>query len=157
MKRLLLGFLLFALIELTLLIEAGEAFGTWFPIAAVVLSGFAGTAVIRHYGFQTMRRLKDILRSGVPTGGPRSAGLAGIVAGILLILPGFLSDLAAVLLLIPTTRRFAASLLGLRLSSGPFPGGRRDPYGPTIEAEAVEIRAEVGMKGAIQPPSPWRR
>ena len=62
MKRVLLGLLLLELIELVLLVEAGEAFGTWFPIAAVVLSTAAGGLVIRHYGLQTLKGLKDTLR-----------------------------------------------------------------------------------------------
>ena len=156
MKRVLLGLLLLELIELVLLVEAGEAFGTWFPIAAVVLSTAAGGLVIRHYGLQTLKGLKDTLRSGAPPAAPRPTGVAGVMAGILLILPGFLSDLAAIILLIPAARRRVAAALGWRASRAGFAGQRRNPYGPIIEAEAVEIRGEAPGEHPARRHSPWR-
>src|SRR5438067_502025 len=157
MKRVVAGLLLFGLIELALLVKAGEVFGTWFPIVAVVLSMAAGGQVIRHYGFQTVNRLRDVLRTGAAPAGPRPAGIAGVLAGILLILPGFLSDLAAVVLLIPMTRRIVASALGWRIGSTRVSARRQTSRGPVIEAEAVEIHGEMGAKQHICQPSPWRR
>jgi UPF0716 protein FxsA len=156
-KRILLGFLLFELLELLLLVKAGEAFGTLFPIAAVLTSMVAGGLVIRHYGLQALNRLNGALRTGgVPPAGPASAGLVGVLAGILLILPGFLSDIGAILLLIPTARRVVAFGLGWRGGFG-FPI-RRDPsHGTVIEAEAVEIHGEViSDQRPMNRPSPRR-
>jgi UPF0716 protein FxsA len=160
MKRVLLGLFLFGLIELALLIKAGQLFGTLFPITAVVLSMAAGGLVIRHYGLKTLGRLKETLRAGGPPTGSPLAGLAGVVAGILLILPGFLSDFCALLLLIPVTRRIVAAGLGWRIvSPGPTRsfGYRANPRGPIIEAEAVEIHGELSSERPESRPSPWRR
>jgi UPF0716 protein FxsA len=144
-KRILLGFLLFGLLELILLIKAGEAFGTLFPVVAVLLSMAAGALVIRHYGLQALNRLGGNPRTGLPPAEPASAGLAGVLAGILLIFPGFLSDFLAILLLIPAARRIVASMIGLRSRFGV--ALRRDgANGPVIDAEAVEIRGEVIAK-----------
>src|SRR5439155_17861114 len=138
-------------------VKAGEIFGTWFPIAAVVLSMAAGGQVIRHYGLQTVKRLRDILRTGVSRAGDRSAGIAGVLAGILLILPGFLSDLAALVLLIPPTRRIVASALAWRIGSAGSSAGRRAPPGPIIEGEAIEVGGKITAEQTIRHQSPWRR
>jgi UPF0716 protein FxsA len=163
MKRVLLGMLLFGLLELALLVKAGQLFGTLFPIAAVVLSMMAGSLVIRHCGLKTLGRLGEAVRTGVPPAGSPLSGLAGVLAGFLLILPGFLSDLLAVLLLIPAARRIVAASLGWRLVS-PGPTSARSSYyrasrnsGPIIEAEAIEIRGEFPSEPVQRRSSPWQR
>jgi UPF0716 protein FxsA len=158
-KHILFGLLFFGLVELALLVKAGEVFGTWFPIAAVVLSMAAGVFLIRYYGLQTLRRVAEILRTGLPPVEHPSAGLVGVLAGILLILPGFLSDLCAILLLVPAARRRIASLVGWRAHW--VASGRRRARacgkGPVIEAEAVEILHESGSTPPVERASPWRR
>jgi UPF0716 protein FxsA len=158
-KHILFGLLFFGLVELALLVKAGEVFGTWFPIAAVVLSMAAGVFLIRYYGLQTLRRVAEILRTGLPPVEHPSAGLVGVLAGILLILPGFLSDLCAILLLVPAARRRIASLVGWRahwVASGRR-SARAGGKGPVIEAEAVEILHEIGSTPPVERASPWRR
>jgi UPF0716 protein FxsA len=153
-KHILFGLLFFGLVELALLVKAGEVFGTWFPIAAVVLSMAAGVFLIRYYGLQTLRRVAEILRTGLPPVEHPSAGLVGVLAGILLILPGFLSDLCAILLLVPAARRRIASLVGWRAH---WRSARAGGKGPVIEAEAVEILHEIGSTPPVERASPWRR
>jgi UPF0716 protein FxsA len=156
-KRILLGLVLFGLIELALLIKAGEIWGIWFPIAAVVLSMLAGGFLIRHYSVRTLQRVSEALRTGVPPAGQPVTGFAGVFAGILLILPGFLSDFCAVLLLIPSARRIVASALGWRLTQAGSRSAAQGGNGPIIEAEAVEIHGEIRSRQPSGQASPWRR
>jgi len=146
-------FVLFALglIELLLLVKTGQWFGAWFPVLAVTLGFIAGGLTIRHTGLKSLNELKEASRKG--SIGPDTAigGLLGFLAGILFILPGLLSDVAALILLLPLTRQ----IVDRRLRR---PSARQG--GIVIEGEAVEIREErlppepdQEKNGA----SPWNR
>jgi UPF0716 protein FxsA len=128
-------FVLFALglLELFLLVKTGQWFGAWFPVLAVMLGFLAGGLTIRHTGVKSLNELKEASQRGYI--GPNTAisGLLGFLAGILFILPGLLSDVAAVLLLLP----FMRQMLEHRLSR---PSRRQG--GGVIEGEAVEIHEE---------------
>jgi UPF0716 protein FxsA len=146
-------FVLFALglIELYLLVKTGQWFGAWFPVLAVVLGFLAGGLTIRHTGVKSLNELKEATQTGYI--GPNTAigGLLGFLAGILFILPGLLSDVAAVLLLLPFTRR----IIERRVSR---PSARQG--GVVIEGKAVEIRDErlpPEPKQEKNDASPWRQ
>jgi UPF0716 protein FxsA len=128
-------FVLFALglLELFLLVKTGQWFGAWFPVLAVMLGFLAGGLTIRHTGVKSLNELKEASQRGYI--GPNTAisGLLGFLAGILFILPGLLSDVAAVLLLLP----FKRQMFEHRLSR---PSRRQG--GGVIEGEAVEIHEE---------------
>jgi UPF0716 protein FxsA len=128
-------FVLFALglCELFLLVKTGQWFGAWFPILAVILGFAAGGLTIRHTGVKSLNELREASRRG--SIGPDTAigGLLGFLAGILFILPGLLSDLAALLLLLP----FVRQIVERRIRR---PSARQG--GVVIEGKAVEIREE---------------
>jgi UPF0716 protein FxsA len=128
-------FVLFALglLELFLLVKTGQWFGAWFPILAVILGFVAGGLTIRHTGVKSLNELKTASQNGSLGPSPAIGGLLGFLAGILFILPGLLSDAAAVLLLLPFTRQIVESRM-VR------PSASRG--GVVIEGEAVEIHAE---------------
>ncbi|HZP74557.1 MAG TPA: FxsA family protein [Pseudolabrys sp.] len=88
------------------LIGAGPAFGL------LLLTSIAGALVLRYGGGAHVSRIRVALNdggiSGVNTDG---AGFMILLAGILLLLPGFISDVLGLLLLVPVTRRW----LGARL------------------------------------------
>jgi UPF0716 protein FxsA len=128
-------FVLFALglAELFLLVKTGQWFGAWFPVLAVVLGFVAGGVTIRHTGVKSLNELKEAGQRGYI--GPNTAigGLLGFLAGILFILPGLISDIAAIILLLPITRHIIERRVGRQAA----PQG-----GVVIEGEAVEIREE---------------
>jgi UPF0716 protein FxsA len=129
-------FVLFALglIELLLLVKTGQWFGAWFPVLAVILGFIAGGLTIRHTGLKSLSELTEASQKG--SIGPNAAigGLLGFLAGILFILPGLLSDAAALLLLLPFTRH----IIERRMNQ---PSARQG--GVVIEGEAVEIHEET--------------
>jgi UPF0716 protein FxsA len=144
-------FVLFALglVELFLLVKTGQWFGAWFPVLAVILSFVAGGLTIRHTGVKSLNELKEASQKGYI--GPDTAvgGLLGFLAGILFILPGLLSDVAAILLLLPITR----DIVERRIRPSARQGG------VVIEGEAVEIREERLPPEPNQEKndaSPWR-
>lgn len=110
---LLIGFLLWPVVEIWLLIEIGGEIGAWATIGWILATAVAGGLLLRHHGAQAMTRIRQTL-AGLETGGEASgAALAGDVleaiavffAAICLILPGFLTDALGILLLLPVLRR----------------------------------------------------
>ena len=98
-------FLLFPLLELWTLIELGSAYGALAAIGWVVLTIFLGISLIRRQGLSMIRQLQADAQGGWIT--PRLLGddLAVVTSGLLLIVPGLITDIAAVLVLIGPLRR----------------------------------------------------
>lgn len=139
-----LAFVVLVAAEIISLIWLGKALGFLGLVAYFVLSGVVGMRLIRQSG-SSLSRLSGMMRSGTAGRQDASQGAAGsmlmALAGVLVILPGFVSDIAAVLLLLPITRQHVAKLLPVNImfSSG---GGFTPPTTTAdtiIEGEAVEI------------------
>lgn len=102
--RLLLLFTVVPIVELGLLIQVGRVIGLAPTIAIVLATGITGAALARWQGLVTLRRVQTEMAEGrVPTG-PLVDGLLILVAGGVLLTPGFLTDAVGFLLLIPPTR-----------------------------------------------------
>jgi UPF0716 protein FxsA len=102
--RLLLLFTVVPIVELGLLIQVGRVIGLAPTIAIVLVTGITGAALARWQGLATLHRVQTEMSQGrVPTG-PLVDGLLILVAGGVLLTPGFLTDALGFLLLIPPTR-----------------------------------------------------
>ncbi len=103
--RLLLIFSLIPLGEIALIIEVGRRIGLPATLALVLLTAAAGAALARREGLATVRSIGDAMSRGeVPTVGLVDGALI-LIGGILLVTPGFLTDAAGLLLLVPGVRR----------------------------------------------------
>ena len=111
MLKLLLAFTIIPIIEIYLLIEIGSIFGALTAIILVILTGFLGAFMARMQGLQTLFRIQESLREGRMPSGELLDALVIVIAGVVLLTPGFLTDSAGFLLLIPTTRNSITSWL----------------------------------------------
>jgi len=102
--KLFLGFTLIPVIELYLLIKIGAVFGAFNTLLLVVLTGAAGAYLARHQGLQTMLRVRERLQRGEMPAEEMLDAMLIFIAGIVLLTPGLLTDLAGLMLLIPATR-----------------------------------------------------
>ncbi|MCK4658621.1 MAG: FxsA family protein [Phycisphaerae bacterium] len=102
--KLLLLFTLIPLLELALLIKIGGAIHVGPTIALIVLSGVVGAALARHQGFKTMARIQESLARGVMPTKEMVDGLMILVAAVVLITPGVITDAFGFVLLIPPAR-----------------------------------------------------
>ena len=109
--KLFLCFTLIPMVELFILIQMGSVIGGINTILLVIASGFFGAWLARMEGMQTMFKVRTALQQGrMPTEDLTDA-LIILVAGIVLITPGLITDCAGLLLLWPPTRkRFKAFL-----------------------------------------------
>jgi UPF0716 protein FxsA len=100
-------FLLFTvlpIIELAILIRIGEATVWWAPVLLVIATGIAGAALSRWQGLRVYQRIREDARAGRMPADALVDGFLILLAGILLITPGVLTDVFGIAFLIPPIR-----------------------------------------------------
>ena len=102
--KLFLAFTIIPIIEIYLLIEIGSMFGALTAVSLVIITGFLGAFLARMQGLQTLYRIQESLREGRMPSGELLDALLIVIAGLVLLTPGFLTDSVGFLLLIPATR-----------------------------------------------------
>ena len=102
--KLFLAFTIIPFLEIYLLIKVGSYLGAFNTVMIVVLTGFLGALLARYQGLQTMLKVRESLGRGEMPAEELLDALLILLAGIVLLTPGFLTDLAGLLILIPTTR-----------------------------------------------------
>ena len=106
MPLLFLTFLLVPLLEIYLLIEIGSLIGAVWTVTAVVGTAALGAALVRRQGLAALARFRSATQAGELPAVTIIEGLALLVAGALLLTPGFFTDLVGFLLLTPPLRQF---------------------------------------------------
>ena len=114
---LVLMFVIVPIAELFVLIEIGQVIGTWNTIALLLAVSIAGAWLVKREGLGVVRRFRRQLEAGAIPGRELADGVLIIVAGALLLTPGFLTDVAALLLLLPPVRSGVRRLAMGRLST----------------------------------------
>ncbi len=102
--KLFLTFTIIPILEIYLMIEIGSIFGVLTPITLVIITGFLGAFLARIQGLQTFFRIQESLSEGRMPRGELLDALLIVIAGLVLLTPGFLTDSVGFLLLIPLTR-----------------------------------------------------
>ena len=110
-------FLLFPLAELYVLIKVGGSIGALATILLLVLSGIAGILLLRLAGFATAWRARERLARGELPEREMLQGLMMAIGGGLLFLPGFISDVLALVVLFPPTRNFLFRQINRRIEA----------------------------------------
>lgn len=113
--RLFLIFSVVPVIELYLLIRIGRSIGALPTVALLLLISFAGAWLVRHQGFAILGTIKSELAAGRIPAASLLDGAAVLAGGILLLTPGFFTDLLGLFFLIPVTRAMIKQYLGLWL------------------------------------------
>lgn len=92
------------LLEIALLVKVGQALGFWWTILIVVGTAVAGSTLLHRQGIDTIRRVMAAAASGQPPVESLLDGVVLIMAGVLLLTPGLITDALGLLLLIPPVR-----------------------------------------------------
>ena len=104
-------FIIIPLIEFTLLIEIGRRLGTIETLLLIFGTGIVGAYLARLEGFRILYSIRRDLDRGLAPTEQVFDGVLVLAAGIVLITPGLLTDVAGLLLLFPLTRRPIKGLL----------------------------------------------
>lgn len=102
--KLFLAFTLIPMIELYLLIKIGSVIGAFNTLLLVILTGATGAYLARLQGLQVMFRVRERLQQGEMPAEDMLDALIIFIAGIVLLTPGLLTDMAGLLLLLPSIR-----------------------------------------------------
>lgn len=119
------------LIEIALLVEIGGALGLWPTLLWTVAGALLGVTVIREAGARTAAAVNAAMAELRDPARPAADGALRLLAGVLLILPGFFTDAMGLLLLVPPVR----AILLRRIGRGRPVAARFD----VIEGEYREI------------------
>jgi len=129
------------LAEILVIILVGQAIGAGPTVALLLLDVIAGALVVRHGGAAAWRRLRIAAEEGELPVAEAFDGICVLLAGILLAVPGFISDAVALLLLFPPLRSGLRGLLSLlvagRVETAVFTRTR------TIEGEYHEVHGTL--------------
>jgi UPF0716 protein FxsA len=154
------GVLAVGVLEIVLFVLVAHWIGIGLTLLLVLATSLLGGWLLRREGIRAWRALRTAGLDGRPPGAEASQGLFGLLGGMLLVVPGFLSDVAGLALLTPPVRKLAG--VGLqraavrRLSpaaAGDLFGPRRvrvrrgEPYQPTPSAPSDDAPIEGEIVG----------
>ena len=103
------------IIEIALFIQVGGWIGLWPTIAIVIATALLGTLLLRQQGFAALNDLQSRLEEGRDPLGALAHGAMILIAGIVLLTPGFFTDIIGFLLLIPPVRSLVIRFAGDRI------------------------------------------
>ncbi|NMD70732.1 membrane protein FxsA [Bacillus sp. DNRA2] len=115
MRYLFLLIIIIPAAEIGFLMFSGKMIGILPTIALIILSGVVGAYLAKQQGLETLRKAEEQMRYGNMPGDAILDGICVLIGGTLLLTPGFISDFAGLLLLIPFTRVFFKKLIGSAL------------------------------------------
>ncbi len=130
--------------ELWVLIEVGGVIGAPATLLAVVLISLLGAALVRREGFKAWGRFRRAVDEGRLPGNEVVDGALLLLAGALLLTPGFLTDGVGLLLAFAPTRLGLRRLLArrFRATTGVSQAGGRRPSGEAIDVEVVRVERD---------------
>ncbi|MET3662107.1 FxsA family protein [Aquamicrobium ahrensii] len=153
-------FLLLPLLEIAGFVLVGKQIGALATVGLVMLSTVAGGALLRHQGLGAMNRARAAMDAGKDPGLPLANSAMAVVAAILLIVPGFITSVIGVLILLPPARALFWKMFGRRVvftSQFGAGGFRREGDSRTIELDSEDFSRDRQSGGRTDENSPWRR
>ena len=98
---------LWPLAELFVIIKVSEAIGFLWMLLLLIVSWPVGSRLIRHQGRAALRRLREALAAAARPTNEVLDGALVLMAALLLLVPGFITDAIGLLLLLPPSRAVA--------------------------------------------------
>jgi UPF0716 family protein affecting phage T7 exclusion len=111
---LILFFVVMPLIELAVFVQVVHWIGALNALGLLLVISIAGVFIVRHEGLGVWRRVRAQIREGLVPAVELVDGLIILIAGVLLILPGFVTSIVGLLLLLPPVRGGVRRLLRRR-------------------------------------------
>lgn len=166
------GLLALPLLELVVAILVGRAIGAPATLLLLILLSLAGLVVLRRGGAEAIRSWSAQTARAASARAASGQGMSGVgtgpgpsgwllLGGLLLVVPGFVSAAAGILLVFPFTRRLVAPLLGrgagllaARLVGAPLMGrvvGSRVVQGDVVDATVVDVQVVPPTRSSASP------
>lgn len=135
----LLAIFLYVYIEISVFIQVAHVLGVLLTLVLVIFTSVLGMSLVRNQGLRNFMQMQRKIESGESPAKEMVKSISIVIAGILLILPGFFTDFMGLLFLLPPVQK----LLTLRLlphlhftrTPGGFSGGFGQDQGNTFDGE----------------------
>lgn len=104
-RFLFLLFIIIPIIEIALLMQIGAWIGVWPTIAIVIITAWLGAKNVKQQGVSTLNSVQTKVAEGQAPSEEIVSGLMLLIAGVLLLTPGFATDIFGLSLLVPAFRK----------------------------------------------------
>jgi UPF0716 protein FxsA len=138
---LILVFVVLPLIELAVFVQFTHWIGALDSLLLLFAVSVGGVFIVRHQGLGVWRRVRAQLSAGTVPAAELVDGLLILIAGLLLIIPGFVTDAVGLLLLVPPVRGFVRGRL-------------RKRYSVRVASRVVKVVNTRGSAGNATTPDP---
>jgi UPF0716 protein FxsA len=147
-----LVFLVLPIVELYLFVQASHALGFLNALGLILVISFVGAALVKRQGLRVWSSFNQAIDEGRVPSQEIAHGVCLLVAGALLIAPGFFTDVLGVLLLLPPVRALLLRLLARRSARRKRGTVVRATYsGRIVDASAREARTDDPPRGELEP------
>lgn len=155
--------ILLPLVEIAVFIAVGSAIGIFPTVLLTVLTAIAGTVMLRQQGLSLVMRMQSELDAGRVPGEDIMHGAMIVMASVLLLIPGFITDIIGLLLFVPPVRDILARFIVARANVVVVQGGtvKRDDRVVDLDegdwTDAEEDQRSGSPSGSDSTPriSPW--
>lgn len=161
-----LAFVVVPIVEIGLFLQVGSYIGVPATLGLIILTAIAGTMLVRSQGLDVLRKVQNSTNRGEMPVAALAQGLFVLIAGVLLLTPGFATDTLGFALLIPPVREVLAAKIwkliepnvvtSTQWSSTHSTSSPNRTGGTVIDVEAVEID-ETAKNGADKPGNTQRQ
>ncbi len=104
MGKLVTLFILTPIIDLYILIKASQTMGFWTTVLLIIVTGIAGYFLAKSEGRIVLSKINEELSQGNIPGEDILNGFCILIGGVLLLLPGILTDIVGITMILPGTR-----------------------------------------------------
>jgi len=122
------------LLEIAVFIQVGGAIGVWPTIAATVATALAGSLLLRAQGVGVLMRARAQMDQGQLPAREMFEGVCLVLAGALLLVPGFVTDVIGLLLFVPPLREMLRGMIARHVAAKAARGEAR------VFVDGVEVR-----------------
>lgn len=149
--------------EITVFILIGGQIGVLSTLGMILVTAILGSILLRVQGFATLARIQEQSRSGAIPGKELVSGVMILIAGVLLLTPGFVTDSVGFLLFFPPFRHFLWSTIASKVVVK-----TKQSFGAGQDGEPFESRRRPNQEGVVDldpsefsekpnPDSPWNK
>lgn len=156
LRWVLLALVAVPLLELVVLVWVAHRIGGW-TVLLLLAAAVLGALVLKHGGPSTFRRVREAARAGRPPTGELADAFLTVLGGVLLLVPGFVTDVVGLACLVPPFR-WGARVLLVRLMARAVTRGTvsfRTAHGRVVRGRVVDGTRrsdDDGRRGAAGPP-----
>ncbi len=156
--------LVIPVLEIAAFIVIGQQIGVLATLLMILVTAILGSILLRIQGFQIITRINEATARGELPGRELGHGAMILVAGVLLLTPGFITDFLGFVLFIPQARSAIWQMIRTRITilsqpAANFHQGSNPPHGSSRADDVVDLSPEefheTGPGKSGDGKSPW--